>query len=134
MLNTTVRIPVYAGPLRSNEEVGVFLPTQAISLYSIDGAKVDQFKRAEMPFGLAGRQIELLPGMHSLEFNYAQDLPNVITRSTAPAIKMANIEGGHIYVVQSASLPNRGWGVDIVDVTEQEWARMAIKRSMGMKQ
>lgn len=134
ILRTPIRIPVYQGPLRSTAEIGVFLPTHSILMYSVDGEKVSEFKRAEIPFGMAGWQIELLPGMHRLEFNYRQELPNVTTRSTAPAINMVNVEGGHIYALQAADLPNRGWGVDVVDVTEQEWARVAAKRTAGVTQ
>jgi hypothetical protein len=133
ILKTPVRVPVYEGPLRSIDEVGVFLPTQLVGLSKVDGAYVIGFKRAEIPFGMGGWEIELLPGMHRLEFDYLVNVPNVTVRSTSPVIKMFNIEAGHIYIAGPADAPKGRWGVDVDDVTERERANLAARRGAASK-
>jgi hypothetical protein len=128
ILKTPVRIPVYDGPLKSIDEVGIFRPNQLVSIGTVDGINVGKYKRVEVPFGMGGWEIEILPGPHVFEFNYSLNIPNRTVHSTAPYVKPFTVEAGHIYVAQAAYGPRNQWSVDIVDVTESHRAWLVERR------
>jgi hypothetical protein len=134
ILKTPIRIPVYDGPLRSIHEVGVLLPAQIVRINKVDGVEVKTFKRADVPFGMAGWEVELVPGTHQLEFDYVLDIPNRQVRSTVPSTITVNIEAGHIYSAYTADdAPKGRWRAALRDVTESERASLAARRGVVSK-
>jgi hypothetical protein len=121
------RFPLYVGPLRPVEEVARFLPTSVV-LTRIDGADVPAFKLTEY-YGMAGRNIEMLPGMHKLEYEYFEYGQHRIVKTVTPAIKLVNVEAGHVYAAEVLLGERKRWDVNIVDVTERERAKLATNEN-----
>jgi hypothetical protein len=130
VLKTPVRIPAYAGPLRTIDEVGVFLPGPSVKVNKVDGVDVGTFKRADSGFGLGGWEIELLPGTYSIEFDYLLEVPAYAVRSSVPTIKIVNVEAGHVYIANGVTAPNSRWDVKVADVTALERANLAARRAV----
>lgn len=105
------------------EEVARFLPTEVV-LNKIDGADVPAFKVTEY-YGMAGRNIEMLPGIHKLEYEYFHYGDKQIVRTIRPAVKVVNVEAGHVYAAELLTGERKRWDVNIVDVTERERAKLA---------
>jgi hypothetical protein len=129
ILKTPQRVPAYAGPLRSVDDVGVFLPVQLYSLTKVDGTNVSEFKRPELPFGMGGWEIELLPGVHTLEIDYHLDLPNMKVRSISPVVQRVDIQPGHVYVLRGDAGFKGRWNAEVVDVTESQRSALVKRRS-----
>lgn len=120
--------------MRSIHEVGVLLPAQIVQINKVDGVEVKTFKRADIPFGMAGWEVELPPGIHELEFNYVLNLPNRQVRSTVPSVITVNIEAGHVYSAYTADdAPKGRWRAALADVTEKERANLAARRGVVSK-
>ena len=129
VLKTPVRVAAYDGPLRSIDEVGVFLPAQSVKISKIDGVDVATFKRGDTAFGMGGWEIELLPGKHSLEFDYLLEVPAYTVRSSSPTIKVVDVEAGHVYLANDVTFPDQRWDVKVADVTTLERGNLAARRA-----
>jgi hypothetical protein len=121
------RFPLYEGPLRPAEEVARFLPTSVV-LNRIDDTDVPAFKLT-VYYGMSGRNIEMLPGMHKLEYEYFYYGQYQIVKSVTPAIKLVNVEAGHVYAAELLLGGRKSWDVNVVDVTERERAKLATNEN-----
>lgn len=126
---TPRRIPVYAGNLHALDDVGVFLNSQAINMYSVDGILVDDYVRSEFPVTLGGREIEILPGKHVVEYTYHIDLTTSSSSSRFPLKKIIDVEAGHVYTVSFAAAPHGAWDVAIRDVSATERIPLLARRA-----
>lgn len=122
-------IPVYAGDLRPLDEVGVFLNHQSIHIYTIDGVSLEDYLRPEFPLTLAGRETEILPGKHVIEFTFYFDKIISVSHSTSPVKKIVNVEAGHIYNLSFADTARNKWDVKILDASATERADVVARRA-----
>ena len=129
VLKTPASIAAYAGPLRTIDEVGVFLPGPSVKLSKVDGVDVGTFKRGDIALSMAGAEIELLPGTYSIEFDYLLEVPAYTVRSSVPTIKTVNVEAGHVYIANDVTVPNGRWDVKVDDVTALERTKLAARRA-----
>lgn len=126
---TTSRVSAYTGPLRSIDDVGVFLQDQSVMLTKVDDVDLSTFRRTDGALTISGSEIELLPGTHSLEFRYLLEVPVYTIRSSSPTIKVVEVEAGHVYMPTYVVQPNSRWDVKIEDVTAFEHAKLTARRS-----
>ena len=90
---------------------------------------MEDYLRPEFPLTLAGRETEILPGKHVIEFTFYFDKIISVSHSTSPLKKIVNVEAGHVYNLSFADIARNRWDVAIFDASAIERADVVARRA-----